>query len=40
MVPAGANNSGVIMDPALTGDRMPVPENADFMTHHAGVTTK
>lgn len=37
MVPAGATNSNVIMDPALTGSDEPVPE-ADYMTRHAGVS--
>lgn len=37
MVPAGTNNSGVIMDPDLTGD-VDVPPAEDFLTHHAGVT--
>lgn len=34
MVPAGTNNSGVIMDPALTGKENEAPEDAEFMTHH------
>lgn len=37
MVPAGASNTGVIMDPALTGVNEEVPEDADYMTHHVGV---
>jgi acetolactate synthase-1/2/3 large subunit len=35
MVPAGTNNSGVIMDPDLTG-LVPEPPEEDFLTHHAG----
>jgi acetolactate synthase-1/2/3 large subunit len=34
MVPAGKDNSGVIMDPALTGDESEPPAEADFMTKH------
>ncbi|MFQ3587188.1 MAG: biosynthetic-type acetolactate synthase large subunit [Fimbriimonadaceae bacterium] len=37
MVPAGTDNSGVIMDPALTGDVTPAEIEGDFMTHHSAV---